>query len=87
MLLICIPLVLIGGIPFKIGMGILTVLAYKEIIDLKGHENYPKGVILLGLIVILTLLYSNRDILFSDLGLNYKYLMFSFLLLFLPVVL
>lgn len=83
---ICIPLVIIGGIPFRIAVGILGILAYKEIIELKGHDKYPKGAIVCGLVVMLTLIFSSRDIVYGALGLNYKYLMFAFLVMFLPVV-
>ena len=32
---IFVPLIIIGGIPFKIGVGIVSILAFKEVIDLK----------------------------------------------------
>lgn len=86
MLAICIPLLIIGGIPFKIFIGVLAILAYKEFIELKGINKYPKGVLVLGLASMLLLVYSNRDILFSTIGLNYKYLMAVFLMMFLPVI-
>ena len=86
MLAICIPLLIIGGLPFKIGVGLLSILAYKEIIELKGMKNYPKGVVVIGLLVMLLLVFSNNDILYSTLGLDYKYLMFTFLVLFLPTI-
>lgn len=86
MAIICIPLILIGGLPFRIGVGILAILAYKEIIDLKGMKNYPKLVVVLGLIVLLSLVFSNRDIVFSTIGLDYKYIVFTFLAMFLPTI-
>ena len=86
MLAICIPLIIIGGIPFKIFMGIIAILSYREIINLKGLDNYPRGVVVIGLIVMLILLYSNRDVLYLTIGLDYRYLMAAFLLMFLPVV-
>lgn len=86
MLAICIPLVIIGGIPFRIFAGIVGLLAYKEVIDLKGKDNYPKGVIVLGLAVLLLLTYSNRDPLFGTIGLDYKYIVVSFLLMLLPTI-
>lgn len=86
MAIICIPLILIGGIPFRIGVGILAILAYKEIIDIKGLNNYPKIVVILGLLVELLLVFSNRDILVSEIGLDYRYIAISFLAMFLPTV-
>lgn len=86
MCVICIPLVIIGGIPFRIGVGILAILAYKEILDLKGINKYPKGIIVLGLLSLLLLVYSNRDIVWGTIGLDYKYISIVFLTLFLPVI-
>lgn len=86
MALICIPLVIIGGIPFRIAVGILGIMAYKEYIELKGHKNYPLPVIILGLLSLILLIYSNRDILYSTIGLDYRYLMAVFIVMFLPVV-
>jgi phosphatidate cytidylyltransferase len=86
MLIICIPLIIIGGIPFKIGMGILAILAYREVLNLKGIKNYPKSIVVIGLVVMLLLVYSNRDVLYEINGLNYKYLMAAFLLFFVPVI-
>jgi phosphatidate cytidylyltransferase len=86
MALICIPLVLIGGIPFRIGVGVLGILAYKEILELKGIKNYPKVVIFLGLLVMEMLIYSNRDLVYSTIGLDYKYIVLSYLIMFIPVI-
>lgn len=86
MALICIPLVIIGGIPFRIAVGVLGIMAYKEFIELKGHKNYPMPVIILGLLSLILLIYSNRDILYSTIGLDYRYLMAVFIVMFLPVV-
>lgn len=86
MIAILVPLMIIGGLPFKIAVGLISILAYKEFIDLKGFKNYPFGVLICGLIALLSLVYSNNDELFGIIGLNYKYLMFTILILFIPVV-
>lgn len=86
MIALLVPLVIIGGISFKIGIGIIAVLAYREFINLKGIKKYPIGVLAAGLISLIVLLYSNKDVLFGVIGLNYKYLMFTFLMILLPVV-
>lgn len=83
---IFIPLLIVGGIPFRIAIGIIAILAYKEIIDIKGIKNYPVPVVAIGLFVLLLLAFSNKDIIYSNIGLNYKYLMFSFLALFFPTL-
>ena len=38
---ICIPVLLIGGIIFKIALSAIACLAVKEILDIKGIKNYP----------------------------------------------
>lgn len=86
MIAIFVPLLIIGGIPFRIGMGILAILSYKEILSLKGLDKYPKAVELIGLGVILFLTFSNRDVIYNSIGLSYKYIVGSFLFMFIPVV-
>ena len=55
-LAILIPLLYIGGVPFAIAIGILSVLAYKEILDLKkSHNEIPNLVKVLGLICVVYL--------------------------------
>ncbi len=83
---ICIPLLIIGGWPFRVGVGLLGVMAYKEIIELKGKKNYPLGMILIGLIVILLLIFSNRELTYGTIGLDYRYIAFSVLAMLLPSV-
>lgn len=84
MIVLLVPFVIIGGIPFRVVTGIIAILAYREIINLKGEKKYPKSVLLLGLVAILLLTFSNRDTVFSILGIDYKYLAFTFLLMFIP---
>ena len=53
-LAIFIPLIIIGDVYFAISMGILSVLAYKEILDLKkSHGDIPNIIKLLGLISLI----------------------------------
>ncbi|MBQ4032213.1 MAG: hypothetical protein II625_10700, partial [Bacilli bacterium] len=41
-LAIVIPLYLIGGIPYRLGIALLAALAFKETLDLKeSHHPYP----------------------------------------------
>lgn len=86
MAIILIPLVLIGGLPFRIGVALIGILAYREVLDLKGMDNYPKGMVVLGLVVMLMLIFSNRELTYSTLGLDYRYISFSILTMLLPSV-
>ena len=40
-LIIVIPLYLIGGKVYALGVGLIAALAFKEISDLKEHKNIP----------------------------------------------
>lgn len=86
MALVSIPLVLIGGIPFRVFVGVLSILAYKEILDLKGMDLYPKPVIVVGLFIMISLVFSSRDILYSGIGLDFKYIALSVLAFLVPTV-
>ena len=53
-LIICIPLLIIGGYPFYIGVSVLSVIGYYEIINLKERERkIPLFIKLLGLVTYL----------------------------------
>lgn len=59
-ILIFIPLIWLGSYPFAIAMGVLSILAYKEIIDLKeSNPNIPAVMKILGLLCLLYLVLGN----------------------------
>ena len=87
MLAILIPLIIIGGLPFRILTGVIAILAYREILNLKGIKKYPLLVIILGLISILMLTISNQDIAYNIIGLDYKRVGLVFLFMFVPTIL
>ena len=63
LLAIFIPLILIGGIPFKIGLAIVSILTFKEVIDLRKKEkDFPSLIKILGLLCLLFLIfYTHND--------------------------
>ena len=88
MLGIVIPLLLIGGIPYSLGVGLIGCVAYKELIDLRKNKknDYPTLIKVFGLIGVLFLIYSNiydYGLLF---GLSYKVLCGVILLLCIPII-
>lgn len=87
MLIILIPLIIIGGLAFRIATGIVAILAYREMINLKGFKRYPLVVLLLGLISILLLTISNTDIAYNVIGLDYKKIAIVLLFMFIPTIL
>ena len=59
-LIICIPLLIIGGYPFYIGVSVLSVIGYYEIINLKERERkIPLFIKLLGLVTYLMIVLDN----------------------------
>lgn len=77
-LLIVIPLIVMGGIYFEIGICLIGALAYKEIIDLpKSHGEIPN--LMVGLGLVLMLLISNYSMM--DLGNGYDYSLVALVLL------
>lgn len=83
MIAIIVPLVIIGKVPFIILVGLVAVLAYKELSDL---YNFPLVVKLLGAIGLLSLVYNNFDANNIHLGLNYSVINILLLLMLTPIV-
>ena len=86
LLAILVPLIIIGGLPFKIAIGIVAILAYKEILNLKGIKKYPIIVIIFGLISILLLTISNDSFAYNIIGLDYRRIGIVYLLMFIPTL-
>ena len=73
MLLICIPIIYFGDKAFRIGIAVVSMLALREMIDLKkSHHKIPKLVELISYIALLFIVlaeYEGYSILF---GITYK---------------
>ena len=85
--LIFAPIIYFGGRAFAIAMGLLSVLAYKELLDLKENAvEIPEIVKGIGLVDILLLIFlesSNESLMF---GLSYRLLAISLLTIFIPTL-
>lgn len=87
-LIIVVPLLIYGGKPFQIGVGILSVLGLKELIDLKKHhKKLPNLIIIFSYICLLLLVYSEFDGYSIAFGLTYRGIALTLLTLFIPTVL
>lgn len=84
MLAIFIPLLIIGGIPFRIAVGIIAILGYKEFLDLKKDNKYPLPVAIIGLLILLFLTMYNTKSLALNMVLDYRILIGAFLALSIP---
>ena len=62
MLLIVIPVIWYGKDLFRLGVGIISILALKELLDLKkSHHKYPYLVQLISMVMLLFLVLSEYD--------------------------
>jgi len=87
MFLIIIPILILGGIPYSLMVGLISLIAYKGMIDLRKDKNdYPNIVKLFGLISMLYLIYSNFEKYGLLFGLSYKVLCGIILFICLPTL-
>jgi len=77
MLAIIIPLIFIGGIPFAIAIGFISLFAYKEVVELK-QEHIPNLIKVLGVISLLLIIYSPFN--------GYQALIIAIILLLIPSI-
>ena len=89
MLMIVIPLIVIGGIPYSLAVGLIGCMAYKEIIDLRHDKlnEYPLLMKCLGLISMLYLIYSNFEKYGLLFGVSYRVLCMIILVICIPIIL
>lgn len=86
-LAILIPLLCLGGYPFAIGLGILSVLAYKEVLDLKkSHQNIPNVIKVLGLVALLYLVLGDYGIYTLGYAVNYSRMLLPLVVMLIPTV-
>ena len=83
LLAITIPLVYIGGIPFALLIGIVGMLAVKEITDL---YKYPNIIKIIAFISLISIIYSNFESSTIMFGLNYQILSIILLALLIPII-
>ena len=85
MTIIVIPFILIGGNFFRIGISLLSILAFKELMDLKDYKNIPLINKIMGLICLL-LLVNCGQILNNNINILSHIFAISMLLMFIPVI-
>lgn len=71
-LAIVIPLLIIGGVPLYFGIGVIELLAYKEIVTLRdGHQKLPDLVKVIGAATLLFLTFSRFEGYYLVTGISY----------------
>lgn len=85
--LIAVPLIILGGVFFEIGVCLLGVLAFKELLELpKSHGHIPNMMVFLGLISLILLILSNNIIGGGFSFYSYQLLSIVVLLVLLPTI-
>ena len=85
--LIIIPLFLIGGIPFRLLIGVISMLAYKEILTLKEHhKTLPVSIMAIGLVCLLCIVFMTYDSYALFLGFSYQAVSLTIMSLLIPSV-
>lgn len=85
MAIILIPLLILGGYFFAATVGVVATLAYKEIIALK-KEGYPKIMLFMGFLSLISLVFSNYINCSIYLGITYQIIAFCLLVMLIPVI-
>ena len=86
-LLIFVPLIILGGVYFAAAAGILAILAYKEILDLKkSHKKIPIVVSVLGLLSLILVVLGNYENPSNIYFISRAYYLIPIIALLLPVV-
>ena len=84
---ILIPVICVGGYTYAAVMGILSVLAYKEILDLKkSHNKIPNLIKVLGMLALLYLVLGNYGIYSLAYAVSYSRILIPAVLLLLPTI-
>ena len=87
-ILILIPFIILGGIPFAIMISIIGILGYKELLNLKkAHMDYPFIIKLLGLFSLIYVILGNYGINSLQYGIHFVKVILPIVLLLLPTVL
>lgn len=86
-LLITIPLILLGGVFFQIGILAIAAGAYKEMLDLKkSHKEYPSIMVMLGLLSLIIIVLTNNLDASIYRGITYQMLILLCLSLLIPII-
>ena len=84
---IVVPFIIIGGIPFAIGIGIAALLGFKEIIDLKkSHQPVPLLITFIAACLYLILIYCNLTDSSILWGISYSRVILLILCLVVPTI-
>ena len=86
-ILIAIPFIYIGDIPFALAVSFLGIYSYKEMLDLKkSHKEIPSLIKVLGLLSLCFLMVGNYSDNVINFDIDYKMIILPMILLLIPSV-
>lgn len=86
-IILVVPFIYYGGIPYALAVSFLALYSYKEILDLKKlNKDIPNIVKIFGLIALCYLLVGNYDENMINITINYQMVILPILCLLLPSV-
>lgn len=85
---IVVPIIVIGGMPYSLMVGLIGCIAYKELIEIRKDKlnDYPVVMKCIGLVSMLFLIYSNFEKFGLLFGVSYKVLCGIILALCVPII-
>lgn len=86
LIVVLVPIVLAGGKVFSLAVGILSLLGFKEILDLKkSHTKYPSVLVLISMILLLFLIFYELEL--HPFGISYTVIAILCIIYLLPTLL
>ena len=87
MLIVLVPILIAGGRAFYLAVGIIALLALKEILDLKkSHSKIPSGVILMAMAALIFLVFYEYNVDIFSYGLNHLFFALILILFLIPTL-
>ena len=87
LLAILIPLIIIGGIPFRIGALIIGLLSLKELLDIrKSKKAFPFVMQFISYILLTILILSNNSSTIIEYVLEYKFIALTLFTILIPLI-
>lgn len=85
-MIIVIPLFLLGGIPYSVGVGLLAALAFKEILDLKENKKIPMFLKLISFVCFELIVYNRFQASYIYNGVSYAMIGIAVLIILIPSI-
>lgn len=87
MAIVAIPIIYVGGYVFYFGIGLLAILGFKELLDLrKSHKKLPNVMIFISIVCLTLLILDNFTAKYITGGVSYERIILSLIFILMPTV-